>query len=186
MTRRRSLWRDGILTFSALSLLALFAFKMNDRPETVRSGSFYAIDGDTLDQAGARLRLLGIDAPESRQQCERNGADWPCGLEARAALVKLLGRGPVECRGSRYDRYGRLLVVCRAGEIDLNGAMVSQGMAVAYGGYAAEESQARAARLGVWAGRFERPQDYRRAQAGERDGSIAGLSGLVRRMAGWN
>lgn len=186
MTRRFGLLRDAILTFSALALLGLFALKMNDWPETVQSGRFYAIDGDTLDQAGARLRLIGIDAPESRQQCERSGVDWSCGQEARAELVKLLQNERVECRGNRRDRYGRLLVVCRAGQADINGMMVSQGMAVAYGGYEAEERAAHAARRGIWAGSFERPQDYRRAAMREREDPAANFSSWVRRVMGWS
>jgi hypothetical protein len=37
------------------------------------------IDGDTLDLAGERIRLWGIDAPEGSQIFQRDGRDWQCG-----------------------------------------------------------------------------------------------------------
>ena len=46
----------------------------------------YVRDGDTIDIAGERIRLHGIDAPESRQTCVADGVTWPCGQCATAAL----------------------------------------------------------------------------------------------------
>ena len=37
------------------------------------TGPARAIDGDTVEVAGERIRLHGIDAPESRQTCRRDG-----------------------------------------------------------------------------------------------------------------
>jgi len=48
------------------------------------------IDGDTLDISGARIRLHGIDAPESRQYCQKNSQSYRCGQQATVAL-KLVG-----------------------------------------------------------------------------------------------
>jgi endonuclease YncB( thermonuclease family) len=180
------LFRDGTTAFALLALIALLALKMNNRPEAVKTGSFYAVDGDTLDHAGERLRLVGIDAPEYRQQCDHGGASWPCGQAARNSLVKLIAAGPLDCRGSRQDKYGRLLVTCRSGATDINAEMVARGMAVSYGGYALEEARAREAKAGLWAGGFERPQDYRRQEAAERDDPPGGLAGLIKRFAEWN
>nr|WP_246432676.1 thermonuclease family protein [Rhizobium leucaenae] len=170
-----------------LALLGLLALKMNNPPELIQTGSFYVVDGDTLARDGDRFRLLGIDAPEYRQQCRRADVDWACGEEARRALDKLMKTGAAECRGSEHDRYGRLLVTCKAGGVDINGAMVRSGMAVSYGGYAAEEAAARQAKAGLWAGEFERPRDYRREEKMGRGGDpLAGLSDYLRQFIGWD
>ncbi|AVA21840.1 MULTISPECIES: thermonuclease family protein [unclassified Rhizobium] len=187
MTRPRRLFRDGVTTFALLALLGLLALKMNNRPELIQTGNFYVVDGDTLARNGDRLRLLGIDAPEYRQQCQRAHVDWACGEEARKALDKFMKTGRAECRGSEHDRYGRLLVTCKADGVDINGAMVRSGMAVSYGGYASEEAAARQAKAGLWAGEFERPRDYRRDERMARNGDpLAGLGDYLRQFVGWD
>jgi hypothetical protein len=38
------------------------------------------VDGDTLDFSGTRVRLFGIDAPETKQSCKAaKGAEYMCG-----------------------------------------------------------------------------------------------------------
>ena len=126
-------------------------------------GQAYATDGDTIRIGDARLRLKGIDAPEMRQTCSRSGQSYSCGEAARDALVNLIGNQPVQCRASGRDRYQRVLAFCTAGGRDLNARMVEEGWAVTYGrDYEAEEARARRLSAGLWAGEFERPQDWRR------------------------
>ena len=46
------------------------------------------IDGDTIEIHGRRIRLFGIDAPESQQFCFRpNGEPWRCGQAASFVLA---------------------------------------------------------------------------------------------------
>lgn len=121
------------------------------------------VDGDSLFVGGREVRLQGIDAPEGRQTCTtRDGKSWPCGEEARRQLARLVDGRDVSCTSLESDQHGRLLGRCTAGNTELNREMVRSGYALAYGGFEAEEREARAARRGLWSGEFERPRDWRR------------------------
>ena len=61
------------------------------------SGRARVVDGDTLDLGGVRIRLHGIDAPESAQGCRARGRGWSCGREATRALAGRIGGQPVAC-----------------------------------------------------------------------------------------
>ena len=130
------------------------------------------IDGDTLDVAGERIRLLGLDAPEGKQVCQRDGRPWQCGDDATAALRGLMAGRPVHCDVKGRDRYQRALAVCTAGGTDLAREMVRRGMAVAYypsrgvrgPSYDAEEADAEAAQRGLWGGSFVRPSEWRQGE----------------------
>jgi endonuclease YncB( thermonuclease family) len=80
-------------------------------------------------------------------------------------LARMIVMQTVTCTVEGRDRYRRALAVCRAGQTDLNAEMVRLGAAVAYidPRYRHLEQEARAARRGIWAGAFERPEDWRRA-----------------------
>jgi endonuclease YncB( thermonuclease family) len=125
------------------------------------SGFARLIDGDSLWVGIYEVRLKGIDAPEGSQTCLRSGAAWNCGNAAREALSHMIGWQTVTCDVSERDIYSRLLAKCHVGDRDLNAAMVSTGMAVAYGGYWKEEGEAKAARRGIWASDFQTPRQWR-------------------------
>lgn len=91
------------------------------------TGRASIIDGDTLEVHDQRIRLFGIDAPESRQTCEADGQTYRCGQQAALALADHVGQRTVACEQRDIDRYGRIVAVCRAGGEDLNGWLVSQG-----------------------------------------------------------
>ena len=50
------------------------------------TGPARVVNGDTIDIAGQRIRLFGIDAPESGQTCIIDNQPWPCGEAATEAL----------------------------------------------------------------------------------------------------
>jgi endonuclease YncB( thermonuclease family) len=125
------------------------------------------IDGDSVRVGGEEVRLKGIDAPEWKQDCERDGARWMCGEAAREELVRAIGDDRVSCTISQRDVYGRMLGNCSAGGRDLNAGMVASGMAVAFGGYESQQAKARTEQRGLWSGDFEEPRDWRAKHASE-------------------
>ncbi|WP_222934249.1 thermonuclease family protein [Caulobacter sp. 17J80-11] len=130
-------------------------------------GRASVIDGDTLEIAGKRVRLHGVDTPESAQTClNADGAAWRCGQRAALALSDRLGQRTVTCRPRDVDRYGRIVAACSVGGRDVGRWLVSQGWAVAYRQYSKDyvsaEDAARVARRGIWAGTFTPPDEWRR------------------------
>jgi endonuclease YncB( thermonuclease family) len=131
------------------------------------TGQATVIDGDTIEIHGQRIRLEGIDAPESRQSCtDAAGAEYRCGQVAAFALADRIDRAVVKCKGDERDRYRRRLAVCSADGIDLSAWLVEQGLAVAYRKYSTayipQEDEARTAKRGLWAGVFELPWEWRK------------------------
>jgi endonuclease YncB( thermonuclease family) len=75
-------------------------------------GRASVIDGDTIEIHGERIRLHGIDAPESGQNCVVGHEVWLCGQEAAHALDNFIGSSPVICQEQDVDRYGRIVAAC--------------------------------------------------------------------------
>ena len=122
------------------------------------------VDGDTLILDGTVIRLEGIDAPEADQTC--NG--WACGKAATEELVEITKGRDISCEGHGRDDFDRLIATCRAGGVDIGESLVDKGLALAFrrysDSYVEVEGRARAARAGVWSGRFEAPWDFRARQ----------------------
>lgn len=132
------------------------------------SGPALVIDGDTVEINDQRIRLHGIDAPESRQVCQHDGVMWLCGAEATKTLRNLIRGASVSCTERDRDRYGRMVSICHLSGMDLNAEMVRAGMALAYrrysDDYVGHEASAKAARKGLWSGRFVPPWEWRRGK----------------------
>ncbi len=135
------------------------------------TGRAKVVDGDSLEIGADRVRLFGIDAPEGRQDCRRNGQAWRCGEDAAAKLRSLVQGAELRCTPRDTDEYGRSVSVCRNGTTDINAEMVRAGLALAYrrysNDYVDEENEARNAKRGLWAGEFTAPWDYRRESRNE-------------------
>lgn len=130
------------------------------------AGIASVVDGDTIELHGERIRLNGIDAPESRQFCEDAvGESYRCGQKAAFALADHIREKSIRCEGDKRDRYGRLIATCYLGGEDLDGWMVSQGWALAFRRYSLqyvpEEEEAMAAKRGIWQGAFMAPWEWR-------------------------
>jgi endonuclease YncB( thermonuclease family) len=129
-------------------------------------GAARVVDGDTLDIAGERVRLEGIDAPEMAQSCPRRFiGSWACGKAAARALEELVAGHEVGCQSHGTDKYGRMLGVCFVAGRDINAEMVREGHAWAFvkysTSYVGEEARARALRIGIWQGDAEPAWVYR-------------------------
>ena len=104
------------------------------------------VDGDTISVKGERIRILGIDAPESfGSRCDR---ELKLALKAKERLRALLNSGPLSIERQGTDRYGRTLARVYAGGVDVGQALLAEGYVLRYApGLAAKE-----ARLKVWCG----------------------------------
>lgn len=130
-------------------------------------GQASIIDGDTIEIHGQRIRLSGIDAPESDQLCR--GADsyhYRCGQKAANDLAAFINRRPVTCIEVDRDRYKRSVAVCTVAGIDLADWLVRGGLALDWprysnGDYAAAQAEAERGGKGLWVGSFVKPWDYR-------------------------
>src|ERR1700738_1069821 len=95
------------------------------------TGQASIIDGDTLEVRGTRVRLWGIDAPESDQLCRNQGSEhYRCGQKAANDLDAFIEHRPVECVEVDRDQYKRAVAVCTVAGVDLAEWLVKNGGAV--------------------------------------------------------
>jgi endonuclease YncB( thermonuclease family) len=167
---RTALRQLGCLAFAGVLALPLYLVTPSQLRASSRGqviGIPRIVDGDTLVVGEVRIRLDGIDAPESTQACgDASGGVWPCGAAATRHLAALVGRSEVRCDDLGPDKYRRTLGRCFVGSLNLNAEMVRAGYAWAFvrysQAYVAVEAEARAARVGVWQGPAVAPWDFRR------------------------
>lgn len=130
-------------------------------------GQASIIDGDTLEIHGTRIRLWGIDAPESNQLCRgEDSLQYRCGAKAANALAEFIGGRPVSCFTVSLDQYGRTVATCSTGSADLGEWLVRSGLALDWpqyskGKYTAVQRDAEHAGRGMWAGSYVEPWLYR-------------------------
>lgn len=92
-------------------------------------GPVRVIDGDTLEVAGARVDLVGIEAPELRQTCRSTGpihVTTPCGEFARDMLRNMTRVGPVSCKVVGQDREGRRPLAFCAVQVDADSRWIEE------------------------------------------------------------
>jgi endonuclease YncB( thermonuclease family) len=180
---RRALRQLACLAFAGTLALPLYLVSpSNLTAKTVRiigeiKGFPRIIDGDTIVIDEVRIRLEGIDAPETTQTCngatmpefrpglgrpsmlgkpEPDRGTWACGIAATRHLIHLIGKAEVRCDDLGPDKYNRTLGRCFVGSTNLNARMVQDGFAWAFVKYSTSyvdlEAAARLARLGIWQG----------------------------------
>ena len=130
-------------------------------------GQASVIDCDTLEIHGTRIRLWGVDAPESSQLCRDSDSNlYRCGANAANDLDTFIARRPVNCTRVSEDQYGRSVATCSVGGTDLGEWLVRNDLALDWpqyskGRYAAAERDADRAGRGMWAGSYVAPWLFR-------------------------
>ena len=123
------------------------------------------VDGDTIHIKSNKIRLHGIDAPETKQTCKVDNEEWHCGKQSTKELKKLISNQEVKCITNDVDIYNRFVAICYVNEININQWMVESGWAIAYRYYSTDyiiqEKYARDNKLGVWKSEFMKPYAYR-------------------------
>jgi endonuclease YncB( thermonuclease family) len=179
--------RGGRLTaLSVAALLAVLAVSgaAGAQDAALVKGPATVIDASHVDVGGRRFKLYGIDAPDLDQTCETaQHKDYPCGAEARAALVELAKGATVSCLPRGPNEFGETMAICSAGRTDLARALIDAGWAIADRArtlyYERAEETARTTRHGLWQGPFVLPAQWR---TGERvpQGRTRGVPGLFK------
>ena len=95
-----------ILVISISSLIFFLNFNQ------VKSLELRVVDGDTIHLNGEKIRFTGIDTPELKQTCVKEGLTEPCGVTAKEILIKKIGDNKVECINEGKDQYKRTLAEC--------------------------------------------------------------------------
>ena len=170
---------NKIKIFLVISITLIFTFlsydNVNSEEFKIILGTAKVIDGDTIKINKEKIRLMGIDAPEKKQKCEKIWLSihflsfkkqYPCGEISTNKLKKKINNKHIVCKWTNKDRYNRLIAECFKDKMNINDWMIRNGLAVAYRKYSkkyvAQENFARREKLGLWSGTFEMPWDWRK------------------------
>lgn len=99
--------------------------------DTIGCSNPHVVDGDTLRCGATRIRLHGIDAPETDGHC-RVGRECAPGdpVASTENLRSMVAGQMMECRQTDIDRYGRTVALCAVGDRDLSCEQVRSGNAI--------------------------------------------------------
>ena len=166
----------GITTF----LLSSVSFA-REPIRTVTGTVTKVSDGDTIhvttpERTKLKVRLYGIDAPETEKGNKRTGRinkpGQPYGEESWRALKRKIMGMQVRLDIMDVDRYKRMVGIILIGDRNINLEMVREGYAEAYVEYLKEpyrsqfmhaEMKAKSAKKGIWSlPEYERPKDFRK------------------------
>jgi len=151
-----------ILAISVSSLIFFLIFTQ------VKSQDLRVVDGDTIHLNGEKIRFTGIDTPELKQSCLKEGIKDLCGVKAKKILIDKIGNNNVECISEGKDQYKRTLAECFVNNESLSSYLVRSGYAFAYRRYSkkfiSDEDYARINKFGMWSMEFDYPWDYRKSK----------------------
>jgi len=152
--------RKVILVISVSVLVFLFSYI------DVKSQDIKITDGDTIRINGEKIRFSGIDTPELRQTCLKQGIKTPCGITAKQILIDKIADNKIVCIREGKDQYKRSLAECFVNDESLSSYLVRSGYAFAYRRYSKkfieDENYAKSKKLGMWAMEFDYPWVWRK------------------------
>ena len=150
----------------AIFLISIFLLVFLLTNNDIKAQELKVVDGDTIHLNGEKIRFTGIDTPELKQTCIKDGVFNQCGLTAKKILIKKIGDSKVKCVSEGKDQYKRTLAECFVNSESLSSYLVKRGYAFAYRKYSKkfikDEDYARTKKIGMWAMKFDYPWDYRR------------------------
>ncbi|MDA7831404.1 thermonuclease family protein [Candidatus Pelagibacter sp.] len=150
----------------AISLISVSVLIFILTINQVKSQTIKIVDGDTIHLNGEKIRFTGIDTPELKQTCLKDGIEDPCGVTAKQILIDKIGNDNVECISEGKDRYKRTLAECFVNNESLSSYLVRSGYAFAYRKYSKkfvqDEDYAKINRIGMWSMEFDYPWDFRK------------------------
>ena len=154
------------LTLTLLLAFISFPPALAEEPKTIIQGNdVRVVDGDTLEINNYKIRIQGIDAPETAQICGQAGKPIHCGKLATYELENLIKDQEIKCLNIGKDKYERIIGECYLGDIEINEWMVKNGWALAYRKYSKKyvnaETYAKEKGLGIWAMEFIEPWNWR-------------------------
>ena len=170
-----------LFSFMGLTPLLMASASQTAPLRTITGTVAKVLDGDTIqvttpEQTILRVRLYGIEAPETPKTDQRTGRvnlpGQPYGEESRRALEdKIMGQ-QIRLDITDIDQYKRMVGIIWIGSRNINLEMLREGHAEVYFIYLKEpykrkflqaQREAKSSRMGIWSLRvYERPTDYRK------------------------
>ena len=153
--------KKKVILVTSVSLIVFFFISTSIKLQDIE-----ITDGDTIKINGERIRFSGIDTPELKQVCFKDGAKNLCGIKAKEILADKIANNKVNCLSEGKDQYKRTLAECFVNDESLSSYLVRSGYAFAYRKYSnkfiKDEDYARMKKIGMWSMEFEYPWDYRK------------------------
>lgn len=154
-----------------LAALALSAAASPARPQTFDAQA-RALDGDTV---AVDFRLLGVDAFERRQLCQKVAGCWQCGKAAQDFAANALRSKKAAIQLTPSSSYGRPVAIVTVDGQDLGERMIRAGLAVPETQYLRGDparsaryrsafAEAKARRAGAFAGTWLEPSRWRHGE----------------------
>ena len=154
------------MIFKFLITLSLVLYSSASFSEKIIEGKSIIIDGDTIHIGKNKIRLHGIDAPETNQKCTLDEETWNCGIQSTLALKNFILDKEVYCEIIDIDQYKRFVGICFVDNNNMNKYMVRNGWAIAYRYYSTlfveDEEIAQKQKSGIWQGAFIEPYLFRK------------------------